>query len=431
MSVIRPKPPEDPLAYDPAPLFASLGLSAAALAPLADGLDRARSASRDVPLVHLPDRLLADYNGTRTDGGAAGRTRATSELYAMLQAARRIRDSVDRVVVLGDPGCTQGARAVFACCCHPFHNELARGERGGRPRLAFVGHPFDGDSLQGLIDLVCPAGAARTDDLLDQWAIVVSEEGGGGATAATRLLMRLLLRSLADDRSRLGERVVPVAARGGSLAALAKAIGCPATFLLPEGVAGIRSVFTAAGLLPAAIAGVDVVRLLQGAAAMNRRYREAGPADNPVLQFVGASRLAARRCGVAPRLVSQQTDRLHDLVQWHDRLVAAAAGPSPADAGAAPVTRVFAGEPRRDPLAAVSLAPPASPPAREPDDVDRLLGAADEVTADATCAVPRVTAAFAARDGATLSLPRIDEHAIGQLVQLLLLAAVVEERLAE
>ena len=54
-----------------------------------------------------------------------------------------------------------GTRALFEACCHPFHNELPRGERGGRPRLSFEGFNMDNDSAQGLLDLVAPAGKPR------------------------------------------------------------------------------------------------------------------------------------------------------------------------------------------------------------------------------------------------------------------------------
>jgi len=411
MSVIRPKPPEDPLEFSLAALRAASGDDATALAPSDAELERARDAAVEETLVQLPDRLLADYNGTAT-----GRTRGTSELYAVLQEARRIRDAVDRVVVLGDAHSTQAARAVFDCCCHPFHNELSRGERGGRPRLSFVGHAADGDLLQGIVDLVAPAGALRGADLLDQWAIVLCETA---PRPAVDVLLPLLLRSVGGDRARLADRVVPVASTEGGATDLATAIGCRRVFSLPDGRAGCHGPLTAAVLLPAAIAGVDVVRLLQGAAAMNTRFREAAAVLNPVLQLAAAARLAARRDAATPRLCSADAERLQGLVRWHDQLRAPTAGAA-APTRPAAIVRLLAGEPRRDPLSAV----PPGPSAAAAEGLDQILCRRDgPLAAPAAAAEPPPTAPF-------IRLPRIDEHAIGQLLQLLLLATAVDARLA-
>jgi glucose-6-phosphate isomerase len=408
MSVIRPKPPEDPLEFAPGALGAALGSDAPA--PPADEFERARTAAEDDPSVTLPDRLLADYNGT-----VAGRTRATSALYAVLQEARRIRDSVDRVVVLGDAGSTLGVQAIFACCCHPFHNELSRGERGGRPRLSCVGDGGDGDLLQGVIDLVAPAGSVRGDDLLEQWAIVICDDA---PSAAAEVLLPLLLRSVGGDRPRMASRVASAAKAIGGAAETAPAIGRPRGCMPPDGQTGCRGALAPAVLLPAAIVGIDVVRLLQGAAAMNRRFREAAAAHNPVHQVVAASRLAARHGAAAPRLLSTESARLHDVVRWHERLVAPAAGAATTSPPAA-VISLLAGEPRRDPRSAVSLGPPAA----DADVVGGIQGRAEgSPSAPAAAGEPPTTA--------LIRLPRIDEHAIGQLLQLLLLATAVEERLA-
>ena len=91
-----------------------------------------------------------------------------AEPGGLLQAARQIRDRVDRVIVLEDGSGGLAARAIFESCAHPCHNDLSRGERGGRPRLVFLGPDLDNDSLQGLLDVVSPAGKPRGSDLLDR-----------------------------------------------------------------------------------------------------------------------------------------------------------------------------------------------------------------------------------------------------------------------
>jgi glucose-6-phosphate isomerase len=458
MSVVRPKPPEDPIHYHPAAVFATGGLSATDLAALDARLDKARietladldrfaaggaraGEALDPAFIDLPDRLLAAYHADRP----------TSELFAILGTARRLREAVDRIVVLGIGGSYMGTRALFEACCHPFHNELPRGERGGRPRLSFEGFNIDNDSAQGLLDLLGAAGQGQAPnaDLLHRWALlVVSKSGGTLETAvATRLFLAALADSVGHDRTLLAERVVPITGRTGRLADLARAIGCPDVFDIPDGVGGRFSVFTAVGLLPAATVGIDVVRLLEGAAAMNRRFREAPVADNPVLRFVGVSHLAEERMGATIRVLSSWSNRLEAVGLWYDQLLSESLGK--AGKGATPLTTVttrdlhsrgqqhqegrrdklitnlLVGEPRRDAL----VLPPLGSYAADQDKLDDLVGRSWPDMLVAAAAGTNEAYASDKRPTADIVLPRIDEHTVGQLLQMLMLATVVEGRL--
>ena len=456
MSVVRPQPATDPIHYDPSAVLATGGISQADLDALAGRLDAARTEALadvdrwrsggtrpgevlDPAFIDLPDRLLADYQTSRT----------TSELFAILQTARRIREAVDRVIVLGIGGSYMGTRALFEACCHPFHNELPRGERGGRPRLSFEGFNMDNDSAQGLLDLVAPAGAPRSDDLLDRWAaLVVSKSGGTLETAiATRLFLQALAASVGGDTAQLAQRVVPITGKSGRLADLAKAIGCPDVFDIPDGVGGRFSVFTAVGLLPASIVGIDVVRLLEGAAAMNRRFREAPVAENPVLQYVGVGHLAEVKMGATIRVLSAWSNRLESLGFWYDQLLSESLGKD--EKGATPLTAVttrdlhsrgqqhqdgrrdklitnlIVGEPRRDRL----TLPKLGRYGHDQDKLDALVGTTWPDMLTAAIGGTNEAYAHAKRPTADILLPRIDEHVVGQLLQMLMLATVVEGRL--
>jgi len=412
MSVIRPKLPEDPIEYQPAAVFVLAGSSPERRDAAEAGLERARQdvverARKDL-LGHAdvvrPDQLLDAYN--------VGGARASSQLFAVLQAARRIRDTVDRVIVLGDGCGPLGPRAIFESCAHPCHNELSRGERGGRPRLSFVGSPLDNDAMQGLLDLVAPAGKPRGSDLLDQWAVIVggTTDGGLGMAAATRLLLASLFESVGGDRAELADRVVPITAQAGGLVDLAASLGCKNMFTVPEDAGAGASVFTPLGLLPAAVAGIDVVRLLQGAAAMNRRFREAPVAENPVLQFAAVSRHMAEQGGMA-RVLASASSQLDAVGRWHGRLTATA------HRGLPMTTNLVVREPRRDPL----VIPALTACAANADGLDHLTGTSWpdlQATTRAAHTSPQPPTD-------TILLPRVDEHSIGQLLQFLVLANLV------
>ena len=127
----------------------------------------------DAGFIRLPERLLAEYQADRQD----------SELGRILATAERLRKIADRVVVLGIGGSYMGARALMDACCHPYHNELARGERDGRPRLYFEGNNVDNDALAGLLDLLeagqTDAGGGNDAGGRGDWAIVVISKSGG------------------------------------------------------------------------------------------------------------------------------------------------------------------------------------------------------------------------------------------------------------
>lgn len=391
MSVLRPRPPADPI------VFACEAMSRGGGG---DCRDTHRIAATLGPLIDQPARLLADYRLERP----------TSELYALLQAARRIRDRSDRVIVAAAAGEAAAARAILATCCHPFHAELPRAERGGRPRIAFTGDRFANDRDQGLLDLVAPPGRPQGDDLLDRWAlIVVAGRTIPAAVAATaRLFLHALAASVRGDATAVGDRLAAV---GAPLTPLTEALGLPPPFPTPADAAGAGGLFSAAALLPAAIAGIDVVRLLEGAVAMNMRLDEAPSDDNPVLGLVAAWRGGGRGSPRRHRLVTDD-ERLACLTAWFDdvqreSMAATAIGEAPGGE----TTRLEVGEQRRDPLAV----PPAHPwtPSGDGLPVDDQVG----------LSWPELASRAVVPAAATvIRLPRVDEHAVGQLAQLLLLA---------
>lgn len=406
MSVIRPKPPEDPIAYEPPAVLAPGGVSASTLDAFAERMEQARSVVLATAESNIPERLLDAYN---TGGGRAG-----SQLFAILQAARQIRDRVDRVIVLEDGFGGLAARAIFESCAHPCHNELSRGERGGRPRLVFLGPDLDNDVLQGLLDVVSPPGKPRGSDLLDQWALVVASECGSSAeaAAATRLLLTALSESVGDDRLELAHRVVPITGQACGLADLATALACTSVFTFTTDRGARGTAFTPLGLLPAALVGIDVVRLLQGAAAMNRRFREAQVSENPVLLFAGVSRLMAEQGGLV-RVLASRSSQLAAVCRWHERLARHQAAPL--------TTHLVVREPRREPLIVPALAGCQG----NEDGLDHLMG----TSLLDLLAVARTSATQATEPTDTIVMPRVDEHSIGQLIQFFVLTKLVERRM--
>ena len=107
------------------------------------------------------------------------------------------------MVVLGIGGSYMGARALFEACCHPYHNELSREARNGRPRIYFEGNNVDNDAVAGLLDVL--AGD-------DRWAIVVISKSGGTLETAVgfRIFLDALKKSCGSDGEKFRRGIVPV-----------------------------------------------------------------------------------------------------------------------------------------------------------------------------------------------------------------------------
>jgi glucose-6-phosphate isomerase len=351
-------------------------------------------------------------------------------------------------------------------CCHPFHNELSRGERGGKPRMYFAGNNDDNDAAQGLLDLLEHSQRARQTSAspaalqtgmsvppTDRWAIIVTSKSGGTleTAAAFRIFLARLRESLGDDRELLGKHVVPVTGPSGRLFELAKAIGCKEVFEIPDGGGGRFSVFTAVGLLPASILGIDIVRLLEGAAAMNERFRTA-PAfsnrsklgQNAVLDYVGVGHLMETLRGATIRVLSMWGTGLEAAGLWYDQLLAESLGKQ--ERGATPISVVNTRDlhsrgqqhqqGRRDKLITNVIVETVRRDRLSIEhselDQDGLNELAGESLPDIMAAAIQGTNQAYAEDRrptADLRLYGLDEVSMGQFFQMMMLATVVEGRM--
>src|SRR4029077_16730439 len=133
---------------------------------------------------------------------------------------------------------------------------------------------------------------------------------------------------------------IPITGASGKLRELSRADGFEdeEIFAIPDNVGGRYSVLTPAGLLPAAIMGLDVRALVQGAAVMTRQFLEEPFERNPVLQFAGVNYLMTQELGKPTRVLSVWSKKLEALGWWYDQLVAESLGKQ--GRGPTPVTAV-------------------------------------------------------------------------------------------
>lgn len=386
----------------------------------------------DAAFHEMPERILDEYQSNR----------AESELGRILDVAKRLRDRVDQVVVLGIGGSYMGARALMESCCQPYFNELSRAARGGRPRMYFEGNNVDNDWSQGLLHLL--RSNAVGDGPEGKWGIVVISKSGGTLETAAAFRHFLVELEKLVGRENLPDYVVPVTGKTGKLASLADAIGCQDRFLVPDGVGGRFSILSAVGLLPAAILGIDVVALLEGAAAINGAFRVQPMGQNPVMDYVAVNHALEKRRNVQTRVLSVWSKSLESAGFWYDQLLAESLGK--AEQGALPLTclnsrdlhsraqqhqegirdkvmnNVIVDSWRTEPLSI----------GESQWDQDQLNELSDKTLPDImTAAINGTNLAYQEdqRPTTNLNMPAVDEASMGQLFQMLMLATVLEGRL--
>ncbi|HEY9854206.1 MAG TPA: hypothetical protein V6D05_00625, partial [Stenomitos sp.] len=176
------------------------------------------------------------------------------ELAPIVQAADRIAALGDRHIVLGIGGSYLGARAVIEALGNPFRNEQTRGQRQGRPKIYYEGNAVDADTLHALLSRIPTSRPESVDEACT--LNVISKSGTTLETAvAFRFFQQRFKAAYGDDHA---EYVIATTdAAKGKLKAIADAEGYQ-TFVIPDDVGGRFSVLTPVGLLPAAVAGVDI-----------------------------------------------------------------------------------------------------------------------------------------------------------------------------
>lgn len=248
-------------------------------------------------------RLLADPSGTR------GRYEAS-----VREAAGRHRGRWESLVVLGIGGSALGNIALQAALNPPMYNLLPLERRSG-PRV-FV------------IDNADPVVFASVMSVIDPRTTlfnVISKSGETAETAAQFMIVREMLRGAVERPA--GQVVAVTDAKSGTMRAICDAEGYD-TLEVPEGVGGRFSVLSPVGLFSAAMAGIDIGALLDGAHEMETRCRAAEMRENPAATLAAVLvQLGARHRAPKPNhVLMPYANGLYLLADWYRQLWAESLG---------------------------------------------------------------------------------------------------------
>lgn len=231
-----------------------------------------------------------------------------AEFARIKQAAGRIQQDSDALVVIGIGGSYLGARAALDMLSHSFYNLLPKGARK-TPEIHFVGQNISSTYVTHLLQLL---------EGKDFSVNVISKSGTTTEPAiAFRIFREVLEKKYGKEGAR--KRIYATTDRErGALKKLANEEGYE-SFVIPDDVGGRYSVLTAVGLLPIATAGIDVDAIMQGAADAREAYAVAEVAANESYQYA-AVRNALYRKGKAIEILVNYEPSLHFVSEWWKQL---------------------------------------------------------------------------------------------------------------
>lgn len=227
------------------------------------------------------------------------------EAARIVKAAEKIQKTCDIFVVIGIGGSYLGARAAIEFCTSSSYNDLCK----DTPKIYFVGNDISASHMAELLQ-ICEGK--------DICVNVISKSGTTTEPAiAFRIFRDLLIQKYGKEGAK--ERIFATTDRAkGTLKALSDAEGYE-TFVVPDDVGGRFSVLTPVGLLPIAVAGIDIYAMMEGAAAAREAYAECDLANNDCYKYAALRNILARQGKSVEFFVSYEAS-LTMTAEWWKQL---------------------------------------------------------------------------------------------------------------
>ena len=230
------------------------------------------------------------------------------EFKRILSAAKRINKDSDILLVIGIGGSYLGARAVIESLTNTFDNMLTE-EKRKHPQILYVGNNLSPNYINDLIELL------GTKDFSVN---VISKSGTTTEPAIAFRIFREMLENrygIEEARSRI---YVTTDKERGALKTLANSEGYE-TFVIPDNVGGRYSVLTPVGLLPIAVAGIDIDRLMEGARTAQEKYEDSNLKYNACYQYAVVRNILYKLYKNTEILVNYEP-KMHYFTEWWKQL---------------------------------------------------------------------------------------------------------------
>ena len=230
------------------------------------------------------------------------------EFDRIKKAAENIRNDSDVLLVIGIGGSYLGARAAIEFLGHNFFNMVSKKIRKA-PEIYFVGNNLSSTYIKGLMDVI-----GDRDFSIN----MISKSGTTTEPAVAFRVFKEMLESK-YGKEEAGKRIYCTTDKArGALKNLANEEGYE-SFVIPDDVGGRFSVLTAVGLLPIAVSGADIDKLMEGAAAARKRALENDFEENDALLYAAIRNILLRK-GKSVEITASYEPSLLYVGEWWKQL---------------------------------------------------------------------------------------------------------------
>lgn len=230
------------------------------------------------------------------------------EFARIKKAAEKIQGDSEVLVVIGIGGSYLGARAAIEFLGHNFYNMVSK-EIRKTPEIYFAGNSISSTYLKHLIDVIGDR---------DFSVNIISKSGTTTEPAiAFRVFKEMLEKKYGKEEA--AKRIYATTDKArGALKGLADEEGYE-EFVVPDDVGGRFSVLTAVGLLPIAVSGADIDKLMEGAADGRKHALENPFEENDALLYAAARNILHRK-GKSVEIMANYEPSLHYVSEWWKQL---------------------------------------------------------------------------------------------------------------
>lgn len=231
------------------------------------------------------------------------------EEFARIQkAADKIKNDSDVLVVIGIGGSYLGARAAIEFLRHSFYNNLPKEVRK-TPEIYYCGNSISSTYLQHLIDVIGDR---------DFSVNIISKSGTTTEPAiAFRIFKEMAEKKYGKEEA--AKRIYATTDKAkGALKNLATEESYE-SFVVPDDVGGRFSVLTAVGLLPIAVSGADITKLMEGAAAGRERALNAPFEENDAVLYAAIRNILHNK-GKSVEILANYEPSMHYVSEWWKQL---------------------------------------------------------------------------------------------------------------
>ena len=230
------------------------------------------------------------------------------EFVRIQAAAEKIKQDSEMLVVIGIGGSYLGARAAIEFLRHNFYNMVSK-EIRKTPEIYFVGNSISSTYIKHLIDVIGDR---------DFSVNIISKSGTTTEPAiAFRIFKELLEKKY--GKAEASKRIYATTDKArGALKGLATEEGYE-SFVVPDDVGGRFSGLTAVGLLPIAVSGADIEKLMEGAASGRELALEKPFEENDALKYAAIRNILHRK-GKSVEVLANYEPSLHYVSEWWKQL---------------------------------------------------------------------------------------------------------------